>query len=90
MDVKPAEAFRLLLRADYPQELGLADEITSYEWFAHRGHRLFERSDSHDAIVLRVAKNAIKKLREKVRDGSIGLTGTIDPKIPPALIGQPE
>jgi hypothetical protein len=91
--ITPADAFRHFLRADYPQEPHLPDEITGYSWFAFRRHRsseFCERSQMHDAIVLALAKRAMKKLRENVRDGMIRLQGTLDPKIAPTLIKKSE
>jgi hypothetical protein len=99
-NITPAETFRRFLRADYPQEPGLPDEITSYGWFAHRGHRSSERSDYDDRIAWGFAWRAIEKLYTNVRNGSIRLIGTPGIKgashlrdieaesalIPPALI----
>jgi hypothetical protein len=88
--IAPADAFRFLLRAEYPHDKTLPDEITDYWWFASRRHRSWERTDEDDEIVKAYAKKAIKKLYAKVREGSIRLTGILDPKKPSALIQESE
>jgi hypothetical protein len=84
--IAPVEAFRFFLRAEYPQDQTLPNEITDYWWFASRGHRSLERTDEDDEIVKAHAKKAIKKLCAKVREGSIRLRGIQGHKGAPALI----
>jgi hypothetical protein len=74
--IAPAEAFSLLLHAEYAQEPNLADEIiaSGRAWFWRMNRP--ERSRVDDDLVVRVAEAALKKLRDNVKTGAIALYGS--------------
>jgi hypothetical protein len=88
-DPTPAEAFRLILRARYPDDPALPDEITSYGWF-HRQHNRAEREPEADKAVTQAADAAIKELCKNVRDCSLRLRGILRKDAPPDLIDAAE
>jgi hypothetical protein len=61
--ITPAEAFRLVLRARYPERPALADEIVSSDWFLDRQRRPpFEgTAEARDCVAAFEALNAFYK-----------------------------
>jgi hypothetical protein len=74
------EAFRVIVRASYPERPELADEVTHIHWF-HHWASLGVPTREHAA-----AEVALETLRETVRNGKVRLRGVFNPTDPPADI----
>jgi hypothetical protein len=74
------DAFRVILRAIYPDRPALADEIQSYDWDYFFGHRWwFETNLTSDEVI--AVNKALKLLDEFVEEG-IRLRGALHPSKP--------
>jgi hypothetical protein len=83
--IAPADAFRLLLLAGYPDDPSLAKEIVDYSWFHFARNRSIDRSPADVAT----AGMAIEELCRNVRSYAIRLRGVFRGN-PPALIDRAE
>jgi hypothetical protein len=57
-DITPLEAFRRILRAQYPAAADWAGEVTSYEWFWHDWQRSPDRT-FEDVVAATTARDAL-------------------------------
>jgi hypothetical protein len=91
--LRPLEAFRVILRAQYRKRLALADEITDRNWFFSRQE--IKGTHSADELPLRAdltvqereevgaAQRALKTLRASVQQGKVRLRGRLSNDLVP-------
>ena len=76
--IKLVEAFRVILRAVYPDRPALADEIQSYEWNFGSGPHWwqYETNLTSDEVI------AVNKAFDVLNQGTIRLRGVLGPSCP--------